>query len=64
MPKTLKQRYESKLFFLFNRHLVAGKTWIDFREILAEKEKREKRKLSIKEKDELWKKWNKVQEGY
>ena len=64
MPKALKQRYNSELFSLFNRHLSAGKTWIDFREMVLAKEKKEKRKLSNTEKDELWKRWNKDKEGY
>jgi len=64
MPKILKDRYKYELFSLFNRHLNAGKTWVDFREMISIKEKNEKRKMSKEEKDQLWQRWNKDQRGY
>lgn len=64
LPQRLRQRYRSKLGFLFGRHLANGKMWIEFRELLAEKEKKENRKLSQEEKEALWRRYNKDMDGY
>jgi hypothetical protein len=64
MPKERKGHYDAELSILFGRHLDAGANWLEFREMLIERQKSEKRRFSKKEMDQMWKKWNKNREGY
>lgn len=64
MPKKIKENLKLKLFNVISDHLRSGKSWIEFREMIAEREKKEGKKYTEKEKDSLWRRWNKDQEGY
>jgi hypothetical protein len=64
MPKKIKTRYDAELTILFGRHLDAGESWIEFRDMLINKQKLENRKFNQKETNQMWQKWKKDQEGY
>ncbi len=64
MRKRKKEYYTSELDYLFTRHLIAGENWLNFKEMLANREKTENVRFSEEEKKEMWKRWNKNQRSY
>lgn len=64
MPKKTKDRYNGRLATIFETHLRAGKSWIDFVEMISQREKELKRKFDKTEKEHMWKQWSRDQNGY
>jgi inorganic pyrophosphatase/exopolyphosphatase len=64
IPKPVKRIMEEKLTDIIDHHLAAGKLWIDFRESVVAKEKKEGKKFTKKEIEQLWHQWSKDQDGY